>query len=142
LATDGGGAGHRGEEAHLLLADSHNRLLFNSTRRFAMNRQEDRKLPQNVPSAVKVAFDHVKRLYPLVTRVTFDGDGGWCYVDAAGCAPDFMGNVHAGILEAASKAQGSVPVTFGLNDDGVLTKRKLLEKQAFELDSCVSCQIG
>lgn len=82
--------------------------------------QQDGKQLQAVPSAVKIAFEHVKALHPNVTQAVFDKDLCWIYSDSAGNAPSFTSVVNLGLLEDAADALETFPVTFILNEVGVL----------------------
>ncbi|MFP3637841.1 hypothetical protein [Paraburkholderia sp. SIMBA_054] len=112
-----------------------------ATRRDTMNQQQGANIvlegqkEQRATVAVKIAFDHVKRLYPQVTRVAFDADQRWTYDNSAGDAPEFNGDVDVGLLEDAVDSLTTFPVTFTMDQIGMLGKDllykvvELLEKR-------------
>jgi len=51
--------------------------------------------------AVKIAFDHVRSIYPIVSMVVFNREGRWIYTNDDFDIPTFDDRIDVGILEDA-----------------------------------------
>lgn len=69
---------------------------------------------QVIPTALEIAFNHVREKHPTVSIVIFDRNASWCYMDENFNAFKFDESIDTGILEAASDsiANSSHPLPF------------------------------
>ena len=65
------------------------------------------------PLPIKVAFYHVRRIFPGVDRVEYDDETRWRYKYPDGTAPSFSRvAVDVGLLEDGQSALGGVPICY------------------------------